>query len=165
MAGLKNDLPSATDRIARIRSASAEFFKDVSARAGFERSQHVALVDMHAEDYDLGGGFARYDLPGRFDPIELRHADIEHGDIGMAFRDKLNGLATVTGFGDDFEIGLLFQQQTQPGSDDRMVVGQENPDLRQSEPRWQHNAPVGRYRSGLRPWISARAWVLADFGL
>jgi hypothetical protein len=43
----------------------------------------------------------------------------------MVFRDQLDGFAPVAGFGDDFEIGLLVEEQPQARPDDRVIVREE----------------------------------------
>jgi len=71
----------------------------------------------------------RNNLLSGFDAIELRHADIEHRDPRMVFGDQFDGLPSIAGFCDDFEIGLLFQEQTQPRPDNGVVVCEKDPNL------------------------------------
>jgi hypothetical protein len=68
---------------------------------------------MHAEDHYLGLGRLIGDLLGSLDPIELRHADIKNGNIRMLLGYKLDCFPSIAGFRDDFEVGLLLEQQTQ----------------------------------------------------
>jgi hypothetical protein len=91
----------------------------------------------------------------------LRHADIEHGDIGMVLRNKVHGLTAVVRFGDDFEIRLLLEEKLDAGSDNRVVVGEEDappsPDLCQSWnldgriPQRKSITPPG-FATGRRNW-------------
>jgi hypothetical protein len=89
-------------------------------------------------------GFLRDDLTGGFDSVELRHADIENHDIGVMLGDKLDGLPSILGFGDYFEIGLPLEEQPQTGSDDVVIVGKDNADLRH-EPILRIRADLGEF--------------------
>jgi hypothetical protein len=44
--------------------------------------------------------------------------------------NKLDGLPSIRGFGHYFEIGLLFEEQPQTGTNDGVIVSQDNADLR-----------------------------------
>ena len=71
----------------------------------------------------------RSDLLSRFNAIELRHADVEYGDLRVMFGDQFDGLPAIAGLGDDLEVGLLLQQKAQTRPDDGVVVCKKNPYL------------------------------------
>jgi len=104
-------------------------FQDVSARAGFQGAKDVALVGVHAEDHHIGMRFLSDDLPGSFNSIQLRHADVENHDIGVMPGNKLDGLPSILSFGRHFEIGLALEQEPQTGSNDVVIVGEDDADL------------------------------------
>jgi hypothetical protein len=47
----------------------------------------------------------------------------------MVLRDQFHRLAAIARFGDYLEIRLLFEQKFNAGSNDGVVVGQQNADL------------------------------------
>jgi hypothetical protein len=67
----------------------------------------------------------------------------------MILRDKVHRLSAVVRFGDDFEIRLLLEQKLDAGSNDRVVIGEEDPDLFQA--REPPISDVDRHASGERP--------------
>jgi hypothetical protein len=97
---------------------------------------------VHAQDDDVRGRRGGNDLPRGFNAIQLGHADIEHGDIGVVLCHEFDGLTALVGFGHDFKIGLLFQKKFDAGADDRVVVGEQDTDLCQGRsldgriPQW-----------------------------
>jgi hypothetical protein len=52
-------------------------------------------------------------LPGRFDPVEQRHPDVEHGDVGVELDGLANGVASVAGFGDDAPVATILENLSQ----------------------------------------------------
>jgi len=74
-------------------------------------------------------GFFSGDLPGRFDPVKLGHADIENGNLRMVFRDKLDRFPPIAGLRYYLEIGLLIEQQTQARPNDGVIVSEEDSNL------------------------------------
>jgi hypothetical protein len=59
----------------------------------------------------------------------------------MVFRNKFHCFTAIVRFGDNFKIGLLFEEKPDAGSDDGVVVGEENANLCQGwKPRWQNTA-------------------------
>ena len=77
----------------------------------------------------MGLGFLGDDLLRGLDSIELRHADIENGDLRMMFGDKLDGFPPIARLGDDFEIRLLIEQQTQARPNDGVIVSEQDANL------------------------------------
>ena len=71
------------------------------------------------------------DLPGGLDPVELRHTDIENGNIRMLLRDQLHGFPSIAGLRYNFEVGLLLEQQTQARPNDGVIVSEQDANLSQ----------------------------------
>jgi hypothetical protein len=47
----------------------------------------------------------------------------------VLLRNELNGFPSIGGFGHNFEVRLLLQQEPQPGSNDRVVVSEQYANL------------------------------------
>ena len=68
------------------------------------------------------------DLGGRRDAVEPGHLDVEQGHVGVVLED--GGYDGVTGadLGDHLEVGLEGEQRGQRAADQRLVVGEQEPD-------------------------------------
>jgi hypothetical protein len=64
---------------------------------------------MHAEDHDLRPRLPGNDLLSRLNSIQLRHADIKNRDLRVMSGHQFNGFPSVSGFGHNLEIRLLFE--------------------------------------------------------
>ena len=79
-------------------------------------------------------GSALDDLARRLDAVQQRHADVEHGDVGLELEDLLDGVAAVAGLGDDFPVALLLEDLPQPLPHERVIVAEHDPQLSQRAP-------------------------------
>ncbi len=79
--------------------------------------------------------------PGRLDPVQLRHLDIQKCEVRALGAGQQNGFLAVAGLGADLEPGML-EQGTQIEPDDRLVFGDQNPQL------WVSLAENARPRDG-----------------
>jgi hypothetical protein len=66
---------------------------------------------MHAEDHDLRTRLTGNNLLSRLNSIQLRHADIKNRDFRMMSGYQFNGFPAISGFRDNFEVRLLFEQE------------------------------------------------------
>lgn len=103
-------------------------FEEIASCAGGFGTANVAFVIMHGEDEDVGERRDLDDLAGGFDAIEVRHGDIDDGDIGGVEFGELDGFDTVRGFGDDGEGGIFFEDEAKAGAEEAMIVGEEDAD-------------------------------------
>lgn len=69
------------------------------------------------------------DLLSRLNSIQLRHADIKNCDLRVMPGHQFNGFPSISGFRHNFEVRLLFEQEPQPGSNDRVVVSEQYANL------------------------------------
>ena len=81
------------------------------------------LQHQHPYRWIRGG-----DLAGRFDPVQLRHADVHQHDGGTKLSCECDRRFAVVGFAAHFEIRLGVQDQGEAGADERLVVGEQNAD-------------------------------------
>ena len=68
----------------------------------------------------------REDEPRRLDAVQLRHGDVHHDDVGPEETRLSDGVASVGGLADDFEVLLLAEEGPEPLADDPVVVHQED---------------------------------------
>ncbi len=102
------------------------------ARApGFQGPEDVAFIGVHAENHYLGLGRLIGDLLGSLDPVELWHTDIENGNLRMMLGDQLHRFPSIASLRYHFEIGLLFEQETQARPNDGVIVSEQDANLSQ----------------------------------
>ena len=77
--------------------------------------------------------------PGRFDAVELRHADVHQDEVGLALDGFVDRLDSVAASADDLDVGLGVEDQAEAVADERLIVGEQDGD---------HCAP----RSAARAW-------------
>src|SRR6185369_15016647 len=105
--------------------------------AGSPRADHlqdVLLVVVHRQDEDAGRRKRLVDPARRLDPGEARHADVEDDDVRLRLQRLLHGLADVGSLRDDFDVRARLQDPDQTLAHDRVIVGDEDPDLRHARP-------------------------------
>jgi hypothetical protein len=64
--------------------------------------------------------------PGGLDPIQFRHRDIHHHDIGLQLVGELHRLAAVRRLADDLHIGLRAQYHFEALPHDGVIVNQQD---------------------------------------
>ena len=82
---------------------------------------------MHRQDEDLGLRVVLQHLPGGFQPIQGRHADVKNGDIRFEFQGFFHGLASIAGLRRHFPPRLSFQKGAQPFPHDFVIVRYQEP--------------------------------------
>jgi hypothetical protein len=82
---------------------------------------------VHAQDKDLRGHGAS-DLARGLQAIQLRHADVEHYDVGLQVDGLGHCFAPRARFATDDPSRLPFQQRAHALTHDVMVVGDEDAD-------------------------------------
>jgi hypothetical protein len=68
---------------------------------------------VHAEDYDSRLWDNCRNTLGGFDAAQIRHGDIDDGDIGLGGFGLFHRLPSIGGFRNYAEAGLTFEQQAQ----------------------------------------------------
>ena len=63
---------------------------------------------------------------GRIHSVEVRHGDIENGNVRRGRLRLFHSFAAVRRFGNHAEAGLGFKQQPKSPAHDDVVVGEEN---------------------------------------
>lgn len=77
----------------------------------------------HADLRQLGG-----DPPGGLDAIDVWHRHIHQHDIGMRLLSQLDRFLTIARLAHHFDPLAFAEQVGQPPAENRMIVGQQNPD-------------------------------------
>ena len=68
-------------------------------------------------------------MPGSLEPIQDRHGDVGHEDVGVQAEDGVDRIAPISDTADDIKI--LAQFQANLVEDSCVVVGEEYPNLGQ----------------------------------
>ena len=138
----------------------------VAARTGAHGSEHGLVVLVHRQhEY----GDPRCDpgqLPGGGDAVELRHVQVEQGDVGLGEQHLADRLASVGSDTGHLEVRDRAEQGGQPGTDDRMVVGDDDADGHDATTGMDTNDPAatswrGRPRS-IPPTSAARSRIASS---
>jgi hypothetical protein len=101
-------------------------FENIAAGAGVDDLLHKIVGLMHGEDENLGGGTGGANAARGFDAVKQRHADVEDGDVGFELCGFVDRVATVGSFGYDFPVGTRFEKRAKAGTDDGMVIRDQN---------------------------------------
>ena len=80
--------------------------------------------DGHDED---AGRTVLHDRPGRFEPIQLRHADIHQDQIGVESATEIHCLPASSRLPDDLKIRLPRQHGTETLATDGVIIGNHDP--------------------------------------
>jgi hypothetical protein len=116
------------------------------ARPASERLEHVLIkVERGQDDDPRRGPRSVQDLSSRSQPIELRHPDVHQDDVGSDTPDHIDGLATIHGLGDDRDVRLAHEDHPEAGSDEPLVIGQDDAD------RGAHAGCMGSVARTMKP--------------
>jgi hypothetical protein len=66
--------------------------------------------------------------PGDLDAVLAGHADVDKADVGPELAGEADRLGPVGSLGDHFDVGLVLEDQAQAAADQRLVVGEQDPD-------------------------------------
>ena len=107
---------------------------------GIARLEHVAAGSRpnglhHELPVVVGGqhdrahvGEALPDHPGGLQAVDPGHPDVEQHDVGLLLLDHRDGLLAVRGLADDIDVLGHVEVAAQALTDERVVVGNEDPD-------------------------------------
>ena len=79
---------------------------------------------MHGQHQDGQFLLPGLQLADHLQTVESGHGDIDNGHIRVHFFNQPDGFAAVIGFGDDLHVTAFFDDATQPGPHDAVVVSQ-----------------------------------------
>jgi hypothetical protein len=96
--------------------------EDVAASAGVDNLVNEFVGFVHGEDEDFGSWKGLVNATSGLDAIEERHADIKDEDIGLQLDGFVDGLAAVGGFGANLPTSVRFEECTEPGADDGVII-------------------------------------------
>jgi len=82
---------------------------DVAPRAEAKRFLHDSGRRFQAQEKDLRVGNETADLPGGFQPIQLRQPHVEHDEVRLKFLRFLNGIESIVCFPNDMEFRSLLK--------------------------------------------------------
>ena len=104
--------------------------EEVAGGAGSEGGEEVGVGAEGREDEDFGGIGMPADLGGGGDAVEDGHADVHQDDVGVKVADGVDCLTAVGCLADELHRRGSAEHAGQTGSDERVVVHQEQPDGR-----------------------------------
>ena len=87
------------------------------------------------------------DRGGRGEAVEPGHLDVEQRDVGPVFEHRGHDLVAAPDLGHDLEVVLERQQRDERGADERLVVGDQQPDRHGTATAIRQPPP--RHRAGL----------------
>ena len=114
-----------TDRLHQVLRGCV--LEQEAAGAGTERIVNMG-VDVEGGQHHHPGGSepALQQLPGGGDAVEAGHPHVHQGDVGSEPTRRGDRLDTVGGFAGDRDVGLGGQDEPEPGTDHRLVVGEQD---------------------------------------
>jgi peroxiredoxin Q/BCP len=137
--------------------------EQVAGGAGREGLAHVARVVLHRENEDLRLRRRLEDVRRRVETASARHDDVEKNDVGLVQAGEADRLFGVSGLVVDLDVGLRFEQETEPRPDKGVVVDHKDVDVLCRDGcglRWAHGTTLpSRRLSGLRASASGRSVV------
>jgi DNA-binding transcriptional LysR family regulator len=98
--------------------------QQVPGRAGLDRAQDVGVGVIRGQHHDRGTG----QVPDGFHPIAARHPQVHEDDVRTQPPGERHRLRTGRRLADHLDVRLGRQHAPQALADDRVVVGQQDPD-------------------------------------
>ncbi len=89
--------------------------------------QAVLLEVVHREHQDAQLRSLARELARRVQARPSRHGDVEDRQLHVLPEAELDGLDAVARLGDDLQVGCGVKDHSQPASDDRVVIGEQDP--------------------------------------
>ena len=91
--------------------------EEVAFRPVPEGLPDEGIVSVHGEDEGPGFHFEVAQPPDGLHPVQVRHGDVEHEDVGEEPLDQREGLLAVGRFAYHFHIARLLQKGAEPLAD------------------------------------------------
>ena len=88
----------------------------------------VGLEGSQDDDLDPGQVLVGRDAPGGFQAVDAGHPDVHQDDVGALAAGEVHGLLAIRGLTDDVQVLGRVDQDAEPGADQRLVVGEQDPD-------------------------------------
>jgi hypothetical protein len=95
----------------------------VAKRYTLESLARDCFAKVHGENDDLRVGAFRSDRGGNFEPVHIRHSEIQKQKIGAVLSYVFDGFRARTGFRGDFDVRFELEDRADGAPDDAMVVG------------------------------------------
>jgi hypothetical protein len=89
-------------------------------------SEHGVLLHRHDHDLRLRRPLAQ--PSDRFAARTVRHTQVKHQHVRPVPSDMSKDRRQVTGFGDDLDVILAFEQHAQRATHERVVIGKDHAD-------------------------------------
>ncbi len=107
-------------------------------RAGAQRGREHLVVVEGRQHEDGGSVVTGAEALGGLGTVDALHAHVHHDDVGTKPPDCLLHLVAVLALAHDLESLVGVEDAAQPGTDQLLVVDEQNPDQRQQ--RWRRGA-------------------------
>src|SRR5699024_2173851 len=101
-----------------------------AARTVVERAGDIAGPSERRDDEHPHPRVRLADPPGHADPVAAGHLDVHHAHVGPVLRDGALQLVAPADLGDHLDVRLERQQRGEATADERLVIGQDDPDRR-----------------------------------
>src|SRR5580704_4173168 len=86
-------------------------------------------ICVHCQKNDLRRHPQLLNFASNCESIQLRHINIEDGDIGRETPNELEGHLSVTGFGDNLNSIVLFNARPKALANDGVVISKKDSNL------------------------------------
>src|SRR4051794_40020982 len=106
---------------------AADVLEQKAARASVQGVVHVVVLVERRQHQHPAVGLGT-DGAGGLDAVEVRHADVEEGDVGMVFAYGRQRLEPVRCLGDHLDVGLRLEDHREATADEFLVVGDDDAD-------------------------------------
>jgi hypothetical protein len=123
--------------------------EQVPVGAGVEHAQDVLLVAVHRDDEHPHLGGVLLDRSRGLQTADVRETDIHQDDVRAQFDGEADRLTPGGRLADDREASVPLEDVADAGADDRVVVDEEDADLRRR--RSDHRVDSRYDRSGRHP--------------
>ena len=100
----------------------------VGACTGLDHGRcHLVLV-VGGESDDARFGYELANASGRGEPVQHGHPHVHEDDVRSELNGQRDRLIAVSGFSDDLDLGLAFEDRAERAPEGRRVVDDESPD-------------------------------------
>ncbi len=105
-------------------------FDHIARRTGRQHLAQVRFVIVHGQDEDtrLRTMFAKLGHGGH--TSRPGHGQVEQDHVGLQLGTQRDGLHPIPGLSDHLHLRVGLQKEAQAGTQDRMIVGNKNPNSR-----------------------------------